>query len=379
MKKAICLLILLSMVLGLGACGRQTAIEPSGKTVKIGVIAPLSGHHHVKGEEGLKGMQTARQLQPYLQNGDRIEWIAEDDRNDPELSVRALQKLVEKEKVSAIISFSSSNPVLALAKVADGYQTPILAALATHPAVTEGSGFISQLCFDDDVQGAAAALFARDELLIDKAAVFSDPDDSYSRYLAAKFAAKFTSIGGEITAAVSMKAGNGDLAVVTMAGVRKKSPELLYLPLFADDVLRIIHAARKLGWKPKMMSSDGLISNMLSSHKDELKAVDGMMALDVFADGMPLTPFGEKAARKHLGKRTHFAVLGIEAYAILRDALNRCSDPQDRRCVNREIRSTEHFTGLAGVISIGPDGKARRPLFIDSIQNGLSKFIVKVY
>jgi hypothetical protein len=34
---------------------------------------------------------------------------------------------------------------------------------------------------------------------------------------------------------------------------------------------------------------------------------------------------------------------------------------------------------MAGKISIGTDGKARRPLCIDSIHNGLSKFIVKVH
>ena len=55
MKKAICLLILLSLVLLLGACGQQTTTEPSGKTIKSGIIAPFSGPHHVKGQEGLKG------------------------------------------------------------------------------------------------------------------------------------------------------------------------------------------------------------------------------------------------------------------------------------------------------------------------------------
>ena len=378
MKNLIHLSILVALVLWLGACEQKKTVEPSGKTVRIGIIAPFSGAHYAKGKEGLSGMGTARQLQPYLQNGDRIEWVVEDDRNDPVLTVQALKKLTEKNKVAAIITFSSSNPVLAMAKVADDYQTPILAALATHPAVSRGNGFISQLCFDDDFQGKVAALFVRDELLIDKVAVFSDPDDSYSRYLAATFESKFKSIGGEITDRIYVTEKTGDMFKI-IESVRSKTPELFYLPIFANDVLRIIREVRKLRWELKMMGSDGLISNMLASHREELDLVEGMMATDVFAHGMPLTPFGKRTIEKHKGPRTHFAGLGAEGYALLLDALNRCSDQRDRKCVNHQLRSTNNFTGMAGKISIGTDGKARRPLCIDSIHNGLSKFIVKVH
>ncbi len=378
MKNLIHLSILIALALWLGACEQKKTVEPSGKTVRIGIIAPFSGSHHATGKEGITGMETARQLQPYLQNGDRIEWVVEDDANDPALTVQMLKKLVEKDKVAAIITFSSSNPVLALAKVADDYQTPILAALATHPAVTSGNGFISQFCFDDDFQGTVAALFVRDELLIDKVVVFSSPDDSYSRYLAAKFESKFKSIGGEITDRIYLTEKTGDLFKI-IESVRAKTPELFYLPLFANDVLRIIREVRKLGWAPKMMGSDGLISNMIASHKEELDLVESMMAVDVFAHGMPLSPFGKRVIEKHKGPRTLFAAVGAEGYALLLDALNRCSDPEDRKCFNHQLRSTNNFTGMAGKISIGSNGKARRPLCINSIQDGLSKFIVKVY
>jgi branched-chain amino acid transport system substrate-binding protein len=378
MKKLVRLFILIVLVFWLVACEQKAAIEPSGKTVKIGIIAPFSGSRDSAGKEGLKGMETAMQLQPYLQNGNRIQLVAEDDQNDPALSVRLFRKLAEKDKVAAIITFSSSNPVLAMAKVADDYQTPILAALATNPAITDGNGFISQLCFDDDFQGTVAALFVRDELLIDKVAVFSDPDNSYSRYLAAKFASKFKSIGGEITDRIYLTEKTGEVFNI-VESVRAKAPELIYLPLFADNVLRIIREVRKLGWEPRMMGSDGLISRMLASHKEELDLVEGMLATDVFAHGMPLTPLGKKLSETHKGRSTHFAGLGAEAYVLLLNAMNQCSDPQDRQCINHQLRSTINFTGIGGKISIGPDGKAHRPLCIDSIQNGLSKFIVKVY
>jgi branched-chain amino acid transport system substrate-binding protein len=108
-----------------------------------------------------------------------------------------------------------------------------------------------------------------------------------------------------------------------------------------------------------------------------------MLATDFFAHGMPLTPFWKRARdkyrEKHMSTRKTYAVLGAEGYAILLNAMDRCNDPADRECINNQIRSTTNFKGFAGNITIGPNGKAQRPLCINSIQNGRSKFIVKVY
>jgi hypothetical protein len=42
-----------------------------------------------------------------------------------------------------------------------------------------------------------------------------------------------------------------------------------------------------------------------------------MLATDVFAHGMPLTPLGKKLSETHKGRSTHFAGLGAEAYVCL--------------------------------------------------------------
>ncbi len=382
MKNLVYLSILFCFVCWLGGCDPKPAIEPSGKTIKIGIIAPFSGPVLAYGTEGLKGVQVAMQLQPYLDNGDGIELVVEDDKNEPALTVRLLKKLVKEVKVSAIITFSSTSPVLAMAKVADDYKTPVLAAVATHPDITKDNGFISQLVFDDNFQGIVAALFVRDDLLIDTVAVFNNPTSVYSSHLAAEFERKFKSIGGEITDTISLTEETADLSKV-IKGVYDHTPELLYLPISVKDVIRVIREVRKLDWTPKMMGGDGLISTMLGQHKVDIDLVDGMLATDSFAHGMPLTPFGKRARDRYLDKyeetRTAYAALGAEGYAILLNAMNRCSDPADRGCINRQIRSTTNFQGIIGNITIGPNGKSQRALIINSIQNGRSKFLFKVY
>ena len=382
MKNLVYLSILFCFVCWLGGCDQKPAIEPSGKTIKIGIIAPFSGPVLAYGTEGLKGMQVAMQLQPYLDNGNGIELVVEDDKNEPALTVRLLKKLVKEVKVSAIITFSSTSPVLAMAKVADDYKTPVIAAIATNPDITKDNGFISQLVFDDNFQGIVAALFVRDDLLIDTVAVFNNPTSVYSSHLAAEFERKFKSIGGEITDTISLTEETADLSKV-IKGVYDHTPELLYLPISVKDVIRVIREVRKLDWKPEMMGGDGLISTMFSQYKEEIDLVDGMLTTDFFAHGMPLTSMGKRARdtyrKTYKDTSTAYAALGVEAYAILLNAMDRCNDPADRECINRQIRSTTNFKGILGNITIGPNGKALRPLTINSIKGGRSKFIVKVY
>jgi branched-chain amino acid transport system substrate-binding protein len=382
MKNWVYLSILFSLVFWLDGCDPKPAIEPSGKTIKVGIIAPFSGPVLAYGKEGLKGVEIVKQLQPYLQNGDRIVLVVEDDKNDPALSVQLLKKLVEKDRVSAIMTFSSSKPVLTMAKVADKHKTPILAALATHPDITEDNDFISQLGFDDDFQGTVAALYVRDDLLIDSVAVFNNPTSVYSSHLADKFETKFKSIGGEITDRIALTEEIVDITD-TIKSVHDHNPELLCLPISVTDVIRVVREVRKLGWKPEMMGGDGLISTMIAQHKEEIDLVDGMLATDHFAHRMLLTPYGKRAAevysKMYKDNGTPHVALGAEGYSLLLDAMNRCKDPADRDCINRQIRSTTNFMGIVGNLTIEPDGKSRRPLCINSIQGGRSEFIFKVY
>ena len=73
MKRLTLLAILIASVCLFNGCDQPSAIQPSGKKIKVGIIGPFSGSHLAKGKDGLKGIKTAMQLQPYLKNGDAVE------------------------------------------------------------------------------------------------------------------------------------------------------------------------------------------------------------------------------------------------------------------------------------------------------------------
>ncbi len=383
MKRTIYLnfIIIFFLVQLLYACERKPEISPSGITLKIGVITPLSGDHKTSGESGLEGIKVAQQVRTFLDNGDKIELIIEDDQSTPDKALMALEKLATKDNVSAVLILSPSEIAIAVSKVADKYQTPILSTIATSPEVTKYSNFVSQLSFDDTFQAMAAALYARDELLIEKAAVFSHPDNPHFSYLGKEFIDKFQSVGGVITDSIFVTADTENLTNI-LEKVSHNKPTLLYVPVDTKIVLQISKYVKSVEWDPIILGTDGLLADILTEYSDDLHLLDDMIATDLYYDDMKLTSYGKKLekviALKKIDANTNSAV-AMEAYSVLLKAMNRCDPPVTRECINKKVRSTRNFEGVMGYISIDSNGKSHRPLIINSLEGGYLNFMVKVY
>lgn len=382
------LFILLSMLAIFSWFMKQESkptIAPSGHKIKVGIIAPFSGFNKGKGESGLKGIKISQQLQPYLDNGDVLDFIIMDDKESPAQSIEALRILVNEHKVAAILMFSGSNSALAVAKVADQYKTPIIALFASHPDITKYSSYVTQLNFDDTFQAAVAALFVRDELLFDRVAIVAQSDNAHYLYLAKEFSTRFKAVQGEVTDTVFLTKNKQDY-ITMLQLIKSRDPELLYLPLDVSYLFEIDSALAKLGWSPTIMVTDGLMANVKAQTKYSLDLLDGMLAVDTFSFDMNFTPLG-----KQLLEQTHamgvkleevgtHSGLGMEGYILLIQAMNQCLVAESMQdCINTTIKATKRFEGIKGLISFDVRGKAHRSLVINSIKNEQMDFIVQVY
>ena len=376
-------LIVMVLLLVAGCSSRKSDISTSGRVVKVGVIGPMNGTKAALGEDGLKGIRTALKMKPLLMNGDSIKLVVADDNNDPKTAVQQFRRLVTLEKVAAVLMLSTSPPALAVSPLADKYGVPVIAILATHPRVAKGTRFVSQLCSDNVFQGKVAALFTRDELLDNTAAVFQDPDNAYSTSLAREFIREFQSIDGTITNLVNVT-NSTDLRK-EMEEVEAHDPDILYMPIDTTEVVKIINLAHEMDWHPEAMSGDGLMAEVLYSKvkDEEMRVLDGLMVIDFYSDTIAPTRFGRKAKRAYRSlnhsRMTSFSALALEAVRVLQRAMSRCRRPTSRSCVNRMIRHTTNMKGIIGVISITPQGKAQRALVVNRIESDRIKGLVEVY
>ena len=379
------LLIIIASIFWLVTHKNTPKIKPSGKTIKIGIIAPFTGANKNMGEAGIKGIKIAQQLIPYLDNGNAVEWVYEDDQNTPELSITALKTLTEGNKVDAILLLSESDSALALAKIAEQYKTPILAVFASHPDLTKYSSLLNQFNFDDTFQATVAAFYVRDELLIDRVAVVAQSDNAHFTYLANEFSKQFNSTEGEITDRYDLPENHQDYLEM-LQSIKAKDPELLYLPVSTGHLFEIKSAMTELDWNPKIMVSDGILASLKAQNKYQLDMMDGMLAIDAFSHDMEFTSLGEQLLEQSISMQISTqeigtnSILAMEAYVFLMHVMNQCLEQKNKRlCINKAIRSTIRFEGVKGLISFTKDGKAHRSLSINKINDQITEFLVRVY
>lgn len=95
-------------------------------TIKIGMVAPISGSSAMVGDTELKGVRlAAKQINEAggIQ-GMTIELIEEDDQQDPKTAVSAINKLVSMDEVTAAIGTVNSSCTLAMMDVTENNEDP---------------------------------------------------------------------------------------------------------------------------------------------------------------------------------------------------------------------------------------------------------------
>ena len=120
--------------------------------------------------------------------GKQIEYICEDEKGDATEATNAYRKLVNQNKVVAIIGDVTSKPAAAVAQASVQDNMPILTATATALNVTAAGKNVFRVCFTDPEQGEIMANYAK-KLGKKTAAVIYDTSDDYSKGLRDSFKA----------------------------------------------------------------------------------------------------------------------------------------------------------------------------------------------
>ena len=223
------------------ACSSAPPQPPAGKTLRIGVDLPLSGAESAAATPALNGIRYYVQSHATL-DGFTVQLETEDDASDPERGASNVNRFITDQGVVAMIgpfdgpvarkeipvtnaaglamvSPATSNPCLTrdvyLPALLNPARSAITCKQAGLPAASDlrpahANNFF-RLTATDELQGAAAADFAFQQLHVVRAAVISD-HEAYGQGLASAFSAKLSRLGGSVV-------GRLDVDPTSTAGV----------------------------------------------------------------------------------------------------------------------------------------------------------------
>ena len=142
---AILLVTISSLVFTL-SCTRQSQVTnaPDHSSIKIGYFGDLSGPTFNFGQSAINGVLLAADEinQDGGIDGRKIDVVIDDDRGSPEQAATLAGKLIEEDKVVAIIAGGTSSNSRAAAPKAQSARIPLISPSSTDPAVTQAGDYI---------------------------------------------------------------------------------------------------------------------------------------------------------------------------------------------------------------------------------------------
>ncbi|GFZ34428.1 branched-chain amino acid ABC transporter substrate-binding protein [Clostridium zeae] len=375
------LAIIISAVLAVGTVLSSCQVEKvsdsstngSSDTIKIGVFEPLTGANAGGGELEVEGIKLANKLYPEV-NGKKIELVIVDNKSDKVEASNAASRLVEKEKVTAIIGSYGSSLSMAAGDIVKKAKIPTVATSATNPLVTKGNDYYFRVCFIDPFQGTVMANYAYSKLNAKKVAIVQEVSNDYAVGLAKYFTDSFTKLTGDSKAIVSTSnynTGDQDFSA-QLTNIKSQNPDVIFAPGNFTESALLIKQARDLGIKAPIIGGDTWET------PDFLKiggqAAEGAVFSTAFATEKPVTKESEKFLeaykKEYSGKdASAMSALGYDSYLILVDALKR-SGTNDSVKLRDELAKTKDFQGATGVINFDEDRNAIKAAIIKTVKDG---------
>ncbi|MGQ0722897.1 MAG: ABC transporter substrate-binding protein [Candidatus Eiseniibacteriota bacterium] len=373
-------------------CGTSSTDE-----LLLGEYGSLTGNDSNFGQSTKNGVEIALQDLAARSGGTigglPVRVIVEDDQGRAEEAATVVQKLVNQDRVVAVLGEVASSRSLAGAPICQTGGVPMITPSSTNPQVTAVGDYIFRMCFLDDFQGRVMARFAAENLGMRRAAILKDVKNDYSIGLSRYFSEAFTALGGAIVVEQAYSAGDQDFRA-QLTAIKASEPDILVVPGYYTEAGLIARQARELGLAQPLLGGDGWESEQLIGIGGE--ALEGCYFSNHWAIDRPdprLEEFLAKYRARFKGDTDSMAGLAYDAAAVLFAALeklaaddaasfaalgsSRAGTPE-RRAATAKLRdliaATRDFPGVSGTITLDANRNASKPAVVIGIEGGRKVF-----
>jgi len=364
------ILALLSLSL---SCRQSSSSGPpkDHTTIKIGFFGDLSGPTFNFGESAKNGLLMAADEinQGGGIDGRRIDVVIDDDGGSPEKAATLTARLIDQDKVVAIIAGGTSGNSRAAAPKAQSAKIPLISPSSTDPAVTQVGDYIFRACFVDAFQGEVMARFAANTLKAKKAAILFDFNSPYGRGLTDYFELSFSKLGGQIVSKLSYTQGDVDFKG-QLSTLQSSAPDVIYIPGYYGDVAVIAKQARMIGLTQPLLGADGWDAPELWQLGGD--SLNGSFITTHYSvdDPSPAIQRFVHEYKQRYGNLTPdaHAALAYDAMRVLVDAIARAHTTESTQ-LRDSLAKTKGFAGVTGVISMDSDRNAVKPAVVLKLQD----------
>lgn len=358
------------------ACGGTTDSSGTGDSsadkIVIGALAPLTGGVSVYGIAASNGVKLA--VKEINANGGidgkLIDLQLLDEKGDEQEAITAFNRLVEENKIVALLGDVTSKPTIAVAQRAALINMPMLTATATAADVTKQGDNVFRVCFIDPDQGVLMAEFASDTLDAKTAAIIYNAADDYSVGLAEAFEDKANELGLEITASESYPADTTNFST-QLTRIAQDNPDVLFVPDYYGTNILILQQARAAGITGAVLGGDGWDGILTQVEESNPEEADGVYFTNHFFaedQGKNVADFVAAYEAEYGEKPISFAALGYDSAYMMAEAIDAAGSTDSQAII--DALSAIEYAGVTGNLTFGDSGDPNKEVSVIRIDGG---------
>lgn len=309
-------------------------------------------------------------------HGRRVRTVYYDDGYKPQDAVANTRKLVEQDRIFAVIAPQGTPPVVATMEYLEENRVPLLFPFQGSP-VTRGRKYVFSGMTLYDRQAKMMVDYLAGQRKYRTFGVLYQ-DDEYGKAFLTAFEKDLGRHDLKLTAAESVKRGATDVSA-QIAKLQAARPQVTFLVLTPGPGAQALKERQKIGWTDTVMVSSGPLTDerYLALAADAAEGVEG---LSLWPD--PLTPDlpGVKAYRaamqKYFGKNepNRYSLSGYFAAMLFTEGARRAGKNLTRESLVTALEGIKGWdSGILPPITIGPDHETQRQGFWVRVEKGRFK------
>ncbi len=232
-----------------------TSCKSEPKEIKIGFIGSLTGNFSAYGKRALEGTKLA--IEEINKsggiNGKNITLFLEDDRSTGEPALESVTKLVEFDKVNALLAFVSPPALVLAGKKAEESRAVFISSRTITSTSNEAGDYLFQSYSDGTLEAIDLAVVAREKLKA-KAVSILYLNVPVATNLAQVFKKNFQERGGEI-ASFDFYPPKRNNFKADVEAIKRHEPDAIYIIGDFDEMLLIAKTISQMGIKKHLLVS----------------------------------------------------------------------------------------------------------------------------
>ena len=334
MKKTLCLLLALVMVVGmLAGCGSNAgnsadsetaapANNDGNPTFKIGCSGPLTGGAAIYGTAVVNAARIAVD-EINAMGGIQFEFQAQDDEADSgDKAINAYNTLMDW-GMQVMVGTVTSGSGITVSAQAFQDRTFMLTPSGSSVDVIKDKDNAFQVCFTDPNQGVGSADYIAENFADAKVAVIYRNDDAYSQGIRDTFVAEAAVKGVNKVYEGTFTADTATDFSVQLTAAQSAGADMLFLPIYYQPAAVILQQANQMGYAPTFFGVDGM-DGILTLENFDTSLAEGVYLLTPFsadADDARTQAFVAEYQKRYGEVPNQFAADGYDAVYIVKAAL----------------------------------------------------------